>query len=82
MLTPAALQPPRTRWDGPQPGLFEQTDSRHRYFFSKKHGRIESVICYTEQGTPICRVEYKNPAPEQLIPVAAHRWNGANFEMT
>ncbi len=75
MLSTVALQPPQTKWDGPQPGLLEQSDAKHRFIFSPQHGRIDAVICYDDAGIPTCRVAYK-----EAIPQAIHNWNGFNFE--
>lgn len=52
-------QPPKTAWDGPQPGLMHQVDARHRFTFSSDTGYLESILAYDPTGVPTMRVHYQ-----------------------
>lgn len=75
--------PPLHIWDGPQPGLVEQVDDRHRYIFSPISGFIDSIILYTTSGKPERRVVFGvdeiNGAPAARVRETAV-WNGKNFQ--
>ncbi|MCX6780888.1 MAG: hypothetical protein NT003_02095 [Candidatus Magasanikbacteria bacterium] len=81
-LPPELMQPPAFMWEGPQPGIQAQADELRRYYFSPKTGKLESIVQYDDEGTPIARVRYRESisnSQNTIRPSEIEAWNGSEF---
>lgn len=79
----ALVRPPKYSWNGPQPGLLEQVDQKHRYVFSAQNNLLDHIINYDSAGRPLARIWYKLDQKSGELKVAEiENWQNNRFEST